>query len=174
MRRRHVKVRASVIRFRYAGKSGKEHTIAITDRRLAAIVRRGQDLPGQELFRYLGEDGEARTVESADVNDYLRGTTGADFTAKDFRTWAGTVLAARELSRIGLAESETEAKQNLVEAVRTVAVELGNTAAVCRKCYVHPAVVESYLAGRLIPACGGRGQCERAVLGLLVKQAKAA
>ena len=114
-------------------------------------------------------------MESADVNEYLRETTGDDFTAKDFRTWAGTVLAACELARLGPFETEAEAKRNLVEAVRSVAAKLGNTQAVCRQCYVHPAVVESYLSGRLIDACRRPDHaCERAVLALLVERAKAA
>jgi DNA topoisomerase I len=175
MRLRHVKVRGERVRFRFRGKGGKEHEVAVIDRRLAAVVRRCQELPGQELFRYLDEAGEPRTVESSDVNEYLRETTGEDFTAKDFRTWAGTVLAAVELSRLGPSESEAEAKANLVEAIRSVSVTLGNTEAVCRKCYVHPAIVDSYLAGRLIEACPEPDHgCERAVLKLLRQQAKAA
>ena len=168
-------VRDEVIRFKFNGKGGKPHEIAVTDRTLARIVRRCQALPGQELFRYLDEAGEARTVESADVNQYLRETTGDDFTAKDFRTWAGTVLAASELARLGPAGSETEAKRRLVEAVRSVASKLGNTDAVCRRCYVHPAVIDSYLSGRLIAACEEPDEdCERAVLALLVEEANAA
>jgi DNA topoisomerase-1 len=175
LRRKHVAVRGEVMRFTFTGKGGREHDISVTDRRLAAIVRRCQDLPGQELFRYLGDDGQPRTVESTDVNEYLRETTGDDFSAKDFRTWAGTVLAARELARIGPAESETEAKSNLVEAVKAVAGKLGNTEAVCRRCYVHPAVIDGYLSGRLIDPCLRTDQeCERAVLRLLVERAEAA
>ena len=175
LREDHVEVRDEVIHFKFNGKSGKKHEIAVTDRTLARIVRRCQELPGQELFRYLDEAGEPRTVESADVNEYLRETTGDEFTAKDFRTWAGTVLAASELARLGLADSESEAKHRLIEAVRSVAAKLGNTDAVCRRCYVHPAVIESYLSGRMIEACREPDErCERAVLDLLVEQAKAA
>ena len=175
MRQKHVAVRGEVMRFKFTGKSGREHDVTVTDRRLAAIVRRCAELPGQELFRYLDEAGEPRTVESADVNEYLRETTGDDFSAKDFRTWAGTVLAACELARLGFAESEADAKSNLVEAVKAVAARLGNTQSVCRKCYVHPAVIESYLSGRMIDACRRPDhECERAVLGLLVERAKAA
>ena len=175
MRLRHVKVRGERVRFRFRGKGGKEHEVAVIDRRLAAVVRRCQELPGQELFRYLDEAGEPRTVESSDVNEYLRETTGEDFTAKDFRTWAGTVLAAVELSRLGPSESEAEAKANLVEAIRAVSVTLGNTESVCRKCYIHPAIVDSYLAGRLIEACSEPDpRCESAVIKLLQRQAKAA
>jgi DNA topoisomerase-1 len=114
-------------------------------------------------------------VESSDVNEYLREVTGADFTAKDFRTWAGTVLAANALARLGGYQSETQARQNLVEAIRSVAERLGNTRAVCRKCYVHPAVIDGYLAGRVIQPCREPGEaCERAVLALVESEAKAA
>jgi DNA topoisomerase-1 len=174
LREKHVTVRGDRINFRFRGKAGKEHDVNIHDRRLANIVRRCQDLPGQELFRYVADGGEPRTVESADVNDYLREATGQTFTAKDFRTWSGTVLAAAELARLGLAGSETEAKQRLVEAVRSVAGRLGNTLAVCRRCYVHPAIVDGYLAGRVVEVCRGERDCEKAVLELLVRQAKAA
>jgi len=175
LRQNHVKVSGQRVRFKFRGKAGKEHQITVTDRRLAAIVRRCQDLPGQELFRYLDEAGEARKVDSFDVNEYMRAATGADFTAKDFRTWAGTVLAANALARLGDYESETEARRNLVEAVRSVAERLGNTQAVCRKCYVHPAVIDGYLAGRVIEACREPGEaCERAVLELLLSDVKAA
>jgi len=175
MRQEHVEVSGDRIRFAFRGKSGKEHQVDVRDRRVARIVRRIQDLPGQELFRFLAEDGSAHTVESADVNAYLRETSGEDFTAKDFRTWAGTVLAARELARLGPFESEAEAKQNLVEAVRNVAGRLGNTQAVCRKCYVHPAVIAGYLRGRVIEACPeGDSDCEQAVVALLKQQAAAA
>jgi len=175
LRQDHVEVRGAVIRFKFNGKSGREHEVEVTDRRLAAIVRRCEELPGQELFRYLDEAGQPRTVESADVNDYLREATGEDFTAKDFRTWAGTVLAACELGRRGLADSEAEAKRNVVAAVKAVAGRLGNTQAVCRRCYVHPAVIDSYLAGRTIDACRQpEHECEQAVLLLLAEQARAA
>lgn len=172
MREDHVEVRGERVRFTFRGKSGKEHEIDVRDRKLAGIVRRCQDLPGQELFRYLDSDGEPRRIESADVNEYLRETTGEEFTAKDFRTWAGTVLAARELAKLGPFDSETEAKRNLVEAVKSVSMRLGNTQAVCRKCYVHPAVIESYLAGRIIEACPEADpDCETAVLDLLKRAA---
>ncbi len=175
MQQKHVEVRGEVIRFEFTGKGGRKHEIKVTDRKLAGIVRRCEELPGQELFRYIDDAGEPRTVESSDVNEYLRETTGDEFSAKDFRTWAGTVLAACELGRVGLAESEEEAKQNLVEAVKRVAVKLGNTAAVCRKCYVHPAVIDGYLSGHIIDACREVGhQCEREVIKLLVKVAKVA
>jgi DNA topoisomerase-1 len=171
MREDHVEVRGERVRFTFRGKSGKEHDIDVRDRRLAAIVRRCQDLPGQELFRYIDDQGVARRIESSDVNEYLRQTTGSEFTAKDFRTWAGTVLAARELASLGVFSSEAEAKRNLVAAVKAVSQRLGNTQAVCRKCYVHPAVIDSYLAGRIIDACpDGHAECELAVLELLRRQ----
>ena len=175
MREEHVDVRGDRIRFTFKGKSGKDHEIDVHDRRVARIVRQIQDLPGQDLFRYLDDEGQARTVESADVNGYLREVIGEAFTAKDFRTWAGTVLAARELARLGPFESETEAKRNLVTAVRSVAGRLGNTLAVCRKCYVHPAVIDCYLQGRILEACPeGDPDCEVAVVELLKRQAEAA
>jgi DNA topoisomerase-1 len=117
---------------------------------LAKIVKRCQDLPGQELFQYVDDEGQQRTIDSSDVNQYLRGVTQEDFTAKDFRTWAGTALAARALREIKSFDSKAQAKRNIVSAIETVAKKLGNTRAVCRKCYVHPAVVESYLDGSLL------------------------
>jgi DNA topoisomerase I len=175
LRQRHVAVRGEVMRFKFNGKSGREHDVSVTDRRLAAIVRRCAELPGQELFRYLDEARQAHTIESSDVNDYLRVAAGDDFTAKDFRTWAGTVLIACELAFLGTTESDGEARRSLAEAVKSVAAKLGNTAAVCRKCYVHPAVVDSYLAGRMIDACQRPDHtCERAVLQLLMAGVKAA
>jgi DNA topoisomerase I len=150
MRGKHVEVRGSAITFSFQGKSGVHHAIDLDDRRLAKIVRRCQDLPGYELFQYLDADGERHTVDSTDVNDYLREMTGQDFTAKDFRTWAGTVLACAALQELEAFESQTQAKKNVLEAIKTVAVRLGNTPSVCRKCYVHPAVVECYMAGELV------------------------
>ena len=168
LREDHVRVRGERVRFRFRGKGGKEHDIDVRDRTLARIVQRCQDLPGQELFRYLDDEDQPRTVESADVNEYLREAAGSEFTAKDFRTWAGTVLAARELSRLGGFESETEAKGKLASAIREVAASLGNTPAVCRKCYLHPAIVDAYLQGGVPRGCGDSGRgCEAAVLDLL-------
>jgi DNA topoisomerase-1 len=149
MRSKHVQVNGSTVSFRFRGKSGKLHIVGVEDRRLARIVRRCQELPGYELFEYLDESGETGKVDSADVNEYLRAISGEDFTAKDFRTWAGTVLASAALREFEESTSETEAKRNVVEAIKTVAQRLGNTPAVCRKCYVHPAVLECYLAGKL-------------------------
>lgn len=149
MRGRHVQVSGSRVTFRFSGKSGVRHTIEFTDRRLARIVRRCQDIPGYELFQYIDDEDEPHTIDSADVNEYLREVSHQDFTAKDFRTWAGTVLACMMLREFEAFASETEAKKNVVEAIKSVAARLGNTPAVCRKCYVHPAVLECYLAGAI-------------------------
>ncbi len=149
LRAKHVEVKGSTVTFRFKGKSGKQHTVGLQDRRLARIVRRCQDLPGYELFEYLDEEGQPRGIDSADVNEYLRAISGEDFTAKDFRTWSGTVLASMALREFEEAESEAQAKKNVVAAIKEVAQRLGNTPAVCRKCYVHPAVLECYFAGKL-------------------------
>jgi DNA topoisomerase-1 len=146
---RHVEVDGSEIRFHFRGKSGQEHEVDVKDRRLANIVKRCRELPGQDLFQYVNGDGTRHTVGSADVNDYLREITGEDYTAKDFRTWAGTVLGALELHGREEAETEAQRKLQVVRAVDAVAKHLGNTRAVCRKCYIHPAVIDAYLAGGL-------------------------
>jgi DNA topoisomerase-1 len=156
MRGRHVQVTGSRVTFRFAGKSGVRHTIEFTDRRLARIVRRCQDIPGYELFQYIDDEDQPHTIDSADVNEYLREVSRQDFTAKDFRTWAGTVLACMMLREFEVFASETEAKKNVVEAIKSVAARLGNTPAVCRKCYVHPAVLECYLAGTITRAAHRR------------------
>jgi DNA topoisomerase I len=166
LRERQVQVRGGKLKFRFRGKSGVEHTIELTDRRLAAIVRRVQDLPGEEIFRYVDEGGETRRIESADVNAYLREISGEDFTSKDFRTWAGTVLAIRALGALADFASQAEAKRNIAQAIETVAKELGNTKAVCRKCYLHPAVLQSYLEGKLADFMRG-GAEEKAIVALL-------
>jgi DNA topoisomerase-1 len=150
MRNRHVKVDGSKLRFKFKGKSGKTHSIGITDRRLARIVKRCQDLPDQELFEYLADDGTRHTVDSSDVNDYLQEISGKDFTAKDFRTWAGTLLAASTLTEMEQPHSQAEAKRNVVQAIEQVSSRLGNTPTICRKCYVHPAVLDAYLEGTLL------------------------
>jgi DNA topoisomerase-1 len=147
LRDQHATIDGSTIEFRFRGKSGVRHEVQLHDRRLARIVRDCQELPGQELFQYVGDDGEVHDIGSADVNDYLRDITGEEFTAKDFRTWAGTVLAACELSG-KKAKSVPEAKRNVVAAIAAVAERLGNTVAVCRKSYVHPSVLEAYVAGQ--------------------------
>jgi DNA topoisomerase I len=147
MRGKHVQVEGSTITFKFQGKSGVRHAVDITDRRLARIIQRCQDIPGYELFQYVDGEGLHHTIDSADVNDYLREATEQHFTAKDFRTWAGTVLACARLHELDVFESETEAKKNVVEIVKAVAARLGNTPSVCRKCYIHPAVIEAYVKG---------------------------
>lgn len=151
MRDRHVKVRSGgTLRFQFKGKSGKRHDIELNDPSLAKIVRRVQDLPGQELFQYLDEEGQRQKVGSEDVNNYLREIAGREFSAKDFRTWAGTVLAAIALRQFQRFTTKTEAKKNLVAAIERVAERLGNTPSVCRKCYIHPVVLSSYLDGTTV------------------------
>src|SRR2546430_3225228 len=147
LRGRHVQIEGSKLHFSFRGKSGVNHQVAITDRRLARIVQQCQDLPGQELFQYVDARGKRQTISSDDVNAYLRETTGRDITAKDFRTWAGTMLAAKELCALGPPTSRREAERNVVRAIDAVADRLGNTRAVSRKYYVHPALVHAYLRG---------------------------
>jgi len=149
MRRRHATVVGSTIEFRFRGKSGKRHRVVVHDRRLARVVKRCHELPGQELFGYLGDDDEPHDVGSTDVNEYLREISGKDFTAKDFRTWAGTVSMACALGEFDAIDSVAEGKRNIVRAIEQVADTLGNTPAVCRRCYVHPAVLEGYLDGSM-------------------------
>ena len=151
MRQSQVEVNGAQIQFEFQGKSGKQHTVAVRDPRLARIIRRCEELPGYELFQYVDEAGERHSVESSDVNGYLQEITGQHFTAKDFRTWGGTVIAARALRELGGAETETEAKKNIVEAIKRAARELGNTPAVCRRAYIHPDILNAYLEGRLEP-----------------------
>jgi len=150
MQDRHVDVKGSKLRFRFRGKSGRQHEVDVTDRRIARIVSRLQDLPGQSLFQYLDDEGNARDITSQDVNEYLREITGEDFTAKDFRTWAGTVLAAIALSTAGEFETKKQAKANIKKAIEAVAKMLGNTPTICRQCYIHPIVLETYLKGNSI------------------------
>ncbi|HET6282132.1 MAG TPA: DNA topoisomerase IB [Polyangia bacterium] len=149
MKDKHVAVSGAEVRFRFRGKSGKDHEIKISDPKIARIVRRCRDLPGYELFQYIDDSGENQTVDSADVNEYIRASAGEEFTAKDFRTWAGTVLAATALCAFEGVESQGKAKKNIVAAIEQVAGQLGNTVAVCRKSYIHPAVIDSYLDGDL-------------------------
>jgi DNA topoisomerase-1 len=163
---RHVQVRGARMLFRFRGKSGQEHRIELTDRRLANIVRQCRDLPGYQLFHYTGEDGAVHTIDSGDVNQYIREIASEEFTAKDFRTWAGTVLAVRELSATGPASSEREGKKVIVSAVRSVAAQLGNRPATCRKYYVHPAILEAYIDGSLFPAMQQGQQQDDAYAGL--------
>ena len=141
---RHVEIDGSEIQFRFRGKSGKPHAVKLTDRRLARAVRRIRELPGQDLFQFLGDAGEPQSINSGDVNDYLRAASGQEFTAKDFRTWAGTLLAAQELVPSRCLDEDVSPKAAQVAAVASVAERLGNTPAVCRKCYIHPAVLDAY------------------------------
>ncbi|MGC4106688.1 MAG: hypothetical protein QM753_10120 [Thermomicrobiales bacterium] len=150
MRNRHAEVTSGTIHFVFTGKSGVEHEVELKDRRVAGIVKRLQDLPGQHLFQYLDRDGARQTIDSDDVNAYLHKIAGEDFTAKDFRTWAGTVLAAQALAEFEAVDSEAGSKRNVVDAIESVAAKLGNTRAVCRKCYVHPAVLDAYLDGETV------------------------
>jgi DNA topoisomerase-1 len=149
LRDSHVEVSGAKLEFRFRGKAGKDHVVGVQDRRLSRIVKRCQDLPGYELFQYLDDAGERRSIESADVNAYLREVTGEDFSAKDFRTWAGTVLAAWALHEMEPAASGRRANGNVVRAIESVAARLGNTPTICRRCYVHPTVIDSYLDGSL-------------------------
>jgi len=147
---RHVDVKGSKLRFRFRGKSGRQHEVDVTDRRIAQIISKLQDLPGQSLFQYVDDEGNVRDITSQDVNEYLREITGEDFTAKDFRTWAGTVLAAIALSGAGESETKEQAKANIKHAISAVAEVLGNTSAVCRRCYIHPAILKAYLNGNSV------------------------
>jgi DNA topoisomerase-1 len=149
LRNHHVEVTGSKVHFYFRGKSGKRHALSVTDANLARIVRRLRDLPGYELFQYVGEDGEIRSINSSDVNEYLREITGEDFTAKDFRTWAGTMLAIEALCECDPFKTQKQAKKNIAAAVEKVAEKLGNTVAVSRKCYIHPAVFDTYMTGTL-------------------------
>lgn len=182
LRDRHVRVRGARIELRFVGKSGKVCHVVVSDRRLARVIQRCQDMPGEHLFEYVGDDGTARSLGSSDVNDALRALTGRDVTAKDFRTWAGTVLAAQALAELGACATATRRARCVAEAYRRVAARLHNTAAVCRKSYVHPAVIAAYEEGRVLaaPAAGARsGRAhaglrpeERALLALLAPAAR--
>jgi len=178
LRDRHVEVRGESITFAFRGKAGKEHEIGLRDRRLARLVRQCQEIPGQELFQYYDRDGNRVDVTSGDVNDYLREISGDDFTAKDFRTWAGTVAAAMALQEFLEIDDDAGRKKAVVAAIEEVAEQLGNTPTVCRACYVHPEVIDRYLDGTMVDALSrrargvGRGAHalraeEAAVLGLL-------
>jgi len=178
MREKHVEIRGSSIRFRFRGKSGIQRDIALESAVLAKVARKCQELPGQDLFQYLAEDGKVVDVGSADVNEYLREISGMEISAKDFRTWAGTKLAAQALEEFEDFESNAAAKRNITRAIERVASRLGNTRTVCRKCYVHPAVIEAYLDRSLVEVLKRRTEQElkglshlpaeeAAVLGLL-------
>jgi DNA topoisomerase-1 len=172
----HVKIEGSAIRFQFLGKSGKAWRLQVNDRRVAKIVRACQEIPGQQLFQYLDADGQRQGVTSSDVNAYLREITGQDITAKDFRTWTGTVLAAVALQEFSEIDSQAKAKRNLKAAIDSVAIRLGNTITICRKCYIHPEIINGYLAGDLALEVKGRSRGlkpeEAAVLALLERRLK--
>lgn len=144
LRDRHVEIKGSKVQFEFRGKSGVDHEIELSDRRLATAIKQCREIPGYEIFKYYDESGERHFIDSADVNEYLQSITNRDFTAKDFRTWAGTLLAAIELDELGAFDSETQAKKNVAQAIKNVARQLGNRPATCRKYYVHPSVIEAY------------------------------
>lgn len=156
MRDNHADIRGSHVRFHFKGKSGVKHAIELDDPRLAKIIKNCRDLPGQELFQYLDDEGNVRDIGSADVNAYLHQIAGEEFSAKDFRTWAGTVLAAMALREFEAFTSQKQARRNIVTAVEAVAMKLGNTKAVCRKCYIHPAILDAYLDGTLVQTLRAR------------------
>jgi DNA topoisomerase-1 len=159
---RHVDISGSTLRFEFRGKSGKQHRVSMSDRRLARIVQRCQSLPGEELFQYLDDDGKREVVSSEDVNQYLRDIAREDFTSKDFRTWVGTILAVAALKEIGPCRSPKEAKSNILRAIDKVSEQLNNTRAVCRKYYIHPAIFETYQAGTMLELLqnGTKGKAE--------------
>jgi DNA topoisomerase-1 len=160
LRTRHVQVDGRAVQFHFRGKSGVFHDVTVHDRRLARIIGRMRDLPGQDLFQYLDDEGVPRAIGSGDVNDYMRAISGEDYTAKDFRTWSGTVLAAQALAEFEKFDSDTQARKNIVRAIETVAERLGNTPSICRKCYVHPALIEAYLDGTMLDALRVRAEQE--------------
>jgi DNA topoisomerase-1 len=182
LRNQHVRVRGAKLRFHFRGKSGKKHCVELSDARLARVVARCQEIPGQELFQYIDEGGRRHRISSGDVNSYLREIGGGDFTAKDFRTWAGTVLTVEALRTGRRPHSQAQIKKNLNQAIEAVAARLGNTPAICRKSYIHPAVIDAYLSGvnleaakkkpqsRELAASGKLRADEAAVLQLLQRQ----
>ncbi|MBL8691832.1 MAG: DNA topoisomerase IB [Rhodospirillaceae bacterium] len=171
LRAPHVKVDGSELRFEFKGKSGRVWRLRLRDRRIAKVIKACQELPGQQLFQYIDDDGERRGVSSTDVNAYLRKIAGCEVTAKDFRTWAGTVLAALALGEAGPATSATDSKRRIRAAIDAVAAKLGNTAAICRKCYVHPHILEGYLTGSLVQTIRRTEAEEGSRKGLLAEEA---
>jgi DNA topoisomerase-1 len=169
LRNKHVAINGSAIAFQFRGKSGVEHQITVKDRRLARVIKRCLELPGQDLFQYLDDEGQRHTVSSSDINAYLHSLTAGGFTAKDYRTWAGSSLALSALRELKW-ESASEAKQHVVEMVKAIARELGNTPAVCRKCYIHPAVLDAFLLGTLteLPRPRQRKRLSREEVGLMM------
>jgi DNA topoisomerase I len=171
LRDHHVEISGSKLRFQFRGKGGKIHDVALTDRRLARIITRCQAMPGETLFQYLDADGVRQSVDSGEVNQYLREITGQDFSAKDFRTWAGTIHAVEVLKELGPRETERESKSAILQAIDRVAERLNNTRAVCRKYYVHPAVFETYQAGTMLKGLGnGNGTAAAAAAAALTAE----
>jgi DNA topoisomerase I len=179
MRDAHVNIKGGRVRFLFRGKSGVEHDIDLDDRRLARTIKACRDIPGYDLFQYRDQDGERHAIGSDDVNMYLKEITAEDYTSKDFRTWAGTVLAAQILRDFEAFDSDAQAKRNIVRAVESVAKRLGNTKAVCRKCYIHPAILDAYVDGSMLKTVADRArrtkvsdltEAEAAVLGLLQRR----
>ena len=160
LKTRHVAIDGNKVRFRFTGKSGKQWSLRVRNRRVAKIIKACQELPGQELLQYVDEAGNCQDVTSTDVNDYLKEITGRDITAKDFRTWAGTVLAAMALSELETFDSAAQAKRNLRAAIEKVSGKLGNTPTICRKCYVHPEVLNSYMDGNLVLELKSKAESE--------------
>jgi DNA topoisomerase-1 len=160
LKNRHAAVDGNEVRFRFTGKGGKQWSLRVRDRRIAKIIKACQELPGQELLQYIDEQGHCQDVTSTDVNEYLKAITGKDITAKDFRTWAGTVLAAMTLSELQSFDSAAQAKRNLRSAIEKVSARLGNTPTICRKCYIHPEVLNSYMDGNLVLEIKSRVESE--------------
>lgn len=170
LRRRHVAVVGSEMRFEFRGKSGIQHAVSVTDKRIAHIIQRCQALRGEELFKYLDDEGKRQEVDAEDVNKYLQEVTGREVTAKDFRTWAGTMLVAEALRTMGPAKTKREAEKNIVSAVDVTAKRLGNTRSVCRKYYIHPVLIEAYLEGSVLPPLPERHWSKRKTKGPMLRQ----
>lgn len=152
LRDKHVAISRTLLRFRFRGKRGIVHDIALEDKRIANIVKQCRDIPGAELFQYIDQSGEVHSLDSGDVNAYLREVTNSDFSAKDFRTWAGTLLAALALREFKQLDKKVQNKKNILRAIEKVAAQLGNTLTICKKCYIHPAIFDHYLEGSLVSA----------------------
>jgi len=173
LRRRHVSIDGATLRFEFRGKSGVAHVVAVTDRRIARIVQRCRELPGRELFQYVDARKRRQIVYADDVNTYLRAITGRDITAKDFRTWMGTMLAAESLREMGAASTKRDAEHNVLRAIDCTAERLGNTRAVCRKYYIHPALLEAYIDGAVLPPFPEREWQERRLHGPTLRRHEA-
>jgi DNA topoisomerase I len=167
-------VKGSTLRFEFRGKSGVRHSVDVNDRRLARIVKQCRDLPGQDLFQYIDDDGHRCDVTSGDVNAYLKEISGEDFTAKDFRTWSGTVLAATALREFQKVDSKAQAKKNVLRAIEAVAGLLGNTRTVCRKSYIHPAIIDSYMDGSMLQTLSRRANAATKKIGSRLRPDEAA